>query len=265
MEPEELATVIEQQAALMVAVATGGPRIEDRQKEYRTRRRQIREELRRLGLEDPNPYGDLWAWYGYWSQQLQGYASRRAYIRELYQPLLDALEHLAARTIGADLQPAETGWARVDHQLSQLRERYATADTSEDCQAVGLLCRDLFRSLADATFEEEQVPSGGTVPGPADAVARLGHVVNAHAPSDANREIRKVIKATFDLANKVQHDQAATLQQAALVAEATVAAVNLVRIAVLGADEVAEPEESATTWDSSSDYPYDALDERGDR
>jgi hypothetical protein len=265
VEAKELATVIEQQAALMVTVATGGPKIETKQREYTARRQQIREELRRLGLEDPNPYGDLWAWHGYWSQHLPTYASRRAYFRELYQPLLDALEHLAERVVGADLQPAETGWPRVDHQLSQLRERYATAQTSEDCQAVGLLCRDVLRSLADATFDTSHGRAGENVLGPADAVARLGFVVDAHALGETNRETRKVIKATLDLANKVQHDQSATLQQAALVAEATVAAVNLMRILVLGADEVAQPEEAVVQWGSSAEYPYEAYDELTDR
>jgi len=257
VEPNALATVIQQQAALMVAVATGGPRIDDAQREYTTRRQQIRGELRRFGLEDPNPHEDLWAWYGYWSQHLSSYVSRRTYIRELYQPLLDALEHLADRTVGAELQPAETGWHRVDHQLSQLRERYATAQTSEDCQAVGLLCRDIFRSLADATFDESHVPAGEATPGPADAVARLGFVVDAHAPGETNEELRKVIKATRDLANKVQHQQVATVQQAALVAEATVAAVNLTRILV--PNEVVQP---AVQWDAAADYPYEAYDER---
>jgi hypothetical protein len=185
--------------------------------------------------------------------------SRRAYVRELYQPLLDALEHLAERTVGADLQPPETGWDRVDHQLSQLRERYATAQTSEDFQAIGLLCRDVLRSLADATFDESRVPAGQSIPGPADAVARLGFVVDAHAPGETNRETRKVIKATLDLANKVQHDQAATLQQAALIAEATMASVNLIRILVLGPGGVAEPPSSTT------EYPYEAYDEIEDR
>jgi hypothetical protein len=265
MEPSELATLIEQQADLMVTVATGGPRIEDKQPEYKARRRQVREGLRRLGLEDPNPHGDLWAWHGYWSQHLPTYASRRAYVRELYQPLLDALEHLSERVVGADLQPAETGWDRVDHQVSQIRERYATAQTNGDFQAVGLLCRDVLRSLADATFEESQVPAGQTVPGAADAVGRLGFVVDAHAPGETNRETRKVTKATLDLANKVQHDQSASLQQAALIAEATVASVNLVRILVLGPNEVAEPDVPEATWSESTEYPYEAYDEIEDR
>jgi hypothetical protein len=106
------------------------------------------------------------------------------------------------------------------------------------------------------------VRAGENVPGAADAVARLGFVVDAHAPGETNRETRKVIKATLDLANKVQHDQAATLQLAALIAEAAVASVNLIRILVLGADEVAEPEEEEARLSSTStEYPYEAYDE----
>jgi hypothetical protein len=58
MEPSELATLIEQQAALTVTVATGGLRIEERQQEYKPAAGRFREGLRRFGLENPNPYED---------------------------------------------------------------------------------------------------------------------------------------------------------------------------------------------------------------
>jgi hypothetical protein len=56
--------------------------------------------------------------------------------------------------------------SRVDDQLGQLRERFATARTAEDFQAIGLLCRDLLISLSDATFDEDgHVAEGGDTPG----------------------------------------------------------------------------------------------------
>jgi len=246
MTLDELRTAVEQQKALMIAVSTGGPRIQEKEREYTTRRREIAAELRRRGLADPNPHGDLWAWYGHWSGNLQTYASRRAYVSEMYQPLLDAIDHLDERNLGAGLQEALTGWDRVDDQLSQLRERFATARTAEDFQAVGLLCRDVFISLADATFDRPaHLPDGEDVPGPADAKRKLSFTVDAVAAGESNRELRGVFKATFDLANKVQHARAGTLDQAAIVAEATVASVNLLRVLMLGAtpleDENNEP------------------------
>lgn len=236
MSLDELRAAVEQQKALMIAVATGGPRIDDKQEEYVTRRREVAAELRRRGLADPNPHGDLWAWYGYWSENLAGYGPRRAYISELYQPLLDALDHLDARNLGAELQEATTGWDRVDLQLSQLRERFATARTVEDFQAIGLLCRDVFISLAEATFDAgEHLPDAAELPGAADAKARLGLTVDAVAGGASNRELRAVLKASFDLANKVQHARAGTLSEAAIVAESTVASVNIMRVLMIGA------------------------------
>jgi hypothetical protein len=78
------------------------------------------------------------------------------------------------------------------------------------------------------------------------------------APGETNRETRKVIKATLDLANKVHHDQMATLQQAALIAEATEASVNLIRIFVVGPNGVAEPDEGGGRFSSDLEYPYEA-------
>jgi hypothetical protein len=84
VELAELRSLVEQQSALLVAVATGGPRIESKQTEYHDRRRLILRELRRRGLQDPNPHGDLWQRYGHWSANLGGYADRRNYVSQLY-------------------------------------------------------------------------------------------------------------------------------------------------------------------------------------
>ncbi len=70
MPGEDLRTLIDAQGALMIAIATGGPTIESRQAEYVARRAEIRGELRALRLDDPNPYRDLWAWYGHYSANL---------------------------------------------------------------------------------------------------------------------------------------------------------------------------------------------------
>lgn len=92
MAGDELRTLLEQQIALMTDVATGGARIDDVQPEYIERRQEIRERLRELDLEDPNPHPDLWHWYAHWSGNFPKYAERRSYVRRLYQPLIDALD-----------------------------------------------------------------------------------------------------------------------------------------------------------------------------
>ena len=66
-EKEGLIQEIEAQKALMIAVSTGGPRIQQVNEEYKERRIEIQSRLLELGIKDPNPYGDLWSWYGKWS------------------------------------------------------------------------------------------------------------------------------------------------------------------------------------------------------
>lgn len=66
-EKTELERLIEAQIDLMIAVATGGPRIQLKNDEYKERRGLIYEKLQSLGKCDPNPFEDLWAWYGRWS------------------------------------------------------------------------------------------------------------------------------------------------------------------------------------------------------
>jgi len=61
-EKTVLVRFIEAQIDLMISVATGGPRIQAKNVEYKERREDIRGRLQSLGRDDPNPFADLWAW-----------------------------------------------------------------------------------------------------------------------------------------------------------------------------------------------------------
>jgi hypothetical protein len=63
----------------------------------------------------------------------------------------------------------------------------------------------------------------------ASAVDRLNAVVDNIAAGAENEQLRKLLKATLDYANVVQHRRQGRLVEAGLVAEATVAAVNMMR------------------------------------
>src|SRR5712691_11269340 len=131
----ELIEGIEAQRGVMVAVATGGPRIQDMNDDYLQHRSEIRNALRERGLQDPNPYSDLWAWYGKWSSgDLPTYQSRRMYLSELFAPLL---ERLRAGPVaqGEAMFGEPTGWARVDRGLGEIRRQLEQANTEEQFQA----------------------------------------------------------------------------------------------------------------------------------
>lgn len=230
-EKTELEQLIEAQKDIMIAVATGGPRIESKNQDYKNRRYQIREKLNGIGKQDPNPFEDLWAWYGRWRNgDLPSYQSRREYIRELYQHLLEDLA-------GADAHnPAEpchepTGWEKVDRSIDGIITQLARAARQEEYQSVGLLCRECLISLAQAVFKPEaHRTADGVRPSNTDAYRMLEAYFLSEYSGSHNEALRRHAKASLILANELQHKRTAEYKDAALCAEATRTVVNIVAI-----------------------------------
>ncbi len=231
MTDDDLITEIEAQRSLMVAVATGGSRIQEVNKQYIDRRERIAAELRRRGLEDPNPHGDLWAWYGRWSSgDMPSWALRRAHLSEMYQPLIDQIRSGPSAT-GAELFEEPTGWPRVDRGIYELRRRLEQAQTEEQFQAVGLLCRETLISLAQVVYDPQRHPTtDSVVASETDAKRMLDAYIAVELSGGPNEEVRRHAKAALALANDLQHHRTADYRQAALCAEATTSVVNLIAI-----------------------------------
>ena len=220
---------LELQKSLMIAVATGGPRINDVNKEYQERRARISESISLLDLEDPSPFPDLWAWYGKWSNgSLPTYQSRRLYISALFQPLIDGLH----QSRGSGLQiPEPTGWARVDRNVDKIGKAIEQAKNEEDFQTLGLLCREAIISLAQAVYDPEQhASSNGIRPSEADAKRMLEAYIVNKLSGQSSEYHRKFARASFDLAVSLQHCRTASFRDAALCVEATRSVINTIAI-----------------------------------
>jgi hypothetical protein len=187
--------------------------------------------LLQLSIDDPNTFADLWAWYGKWSGgDLPTYQSRRKYIADLYQPLLDYLK-VYKQARGAEPVHLPTGWARVDRSIDAIRARLETARNEEEFQTVGLLCRETLISLAQAVFDPSvHQPSDGASPSETDANRMLEAYFASMLEGSSNEAARKHVKAALTLANELQHRRTATFRNAALCAEATRTVVNIVAI-----------------------------------
>ena len=144
---------------IMIAVSTGGPRIDDVNAEYKEALVNLTRELGKRNIQNPIPYRDLWDWYGKWSSgDLPTYQSRREYIRGLVGSLEARLrDGLSSGGIVVFQEP--TGWTRVDRTLGEVRSRLESASTEEQFQAVGLLCREVLISLAQTVFDPDQHPA----------------------------------------------------------------------------------------------------------
>ncbi len=231
MSNKDLVADLEAQKNLMIAVSTDGPRIQKVDHEYSARQKRIGVGLTERGLEDPNPYADLWAWYGKWSSgDLPSYQSRRVYIGGLLNPLILQLRNEASSSdLLASVRP--TGWPRVDRNIGEVRSTLGRARTEEQYQAVGLLCRETMISLAQAVYDAQNHPSpDGVEVSDTDAKRMLDAFLAAELGGQENEDVRRYAKAALSLANALTHKRTAGFRDAALCAEATTAVVNIVAI-----------------------------------
>jgi hypothetical protein len=213
--------------AMMVAIATNGPRIQDVDDYYRAREARIRRSLPE-GVTYENPHTDLWAWYRHWSAELPQYKDRRFYVRQLFGPVIDAI----ATRSSLPSEPREaTGWERVGRTLSKARTQLQTASAEEDCQAIGLLCREVIISLAQAVYDPRIHESlDGGKPSATDANRMLEAYIGHAFPGESFKEVRAHARASLALALNLQHRRTATRQLAALCVEATASTTAVIAI-----------------------------------
>ncbi|MEA4882974.1 MAG: hypothetical protein VB144_04785 [Clostridia bacterium] len=129
--------------------------------------------------------------------------------------------------------PEPTGWQKVDRQLQEMRLRLDTAETEEQYQAVGLLCREVLITVAQEVYDSRRHASpDGMAPSDTDSARMLEAFFSGELKGSPNEEARAHAKAALRLALALQHKRSADYRMAALCAEATSSVVNI--LAVLG-------------------------------
>ena len=226
----DVAGILQRMKDIMIAVSTGGPRIDSANAEYRELYAVADKELCARGLDHANPFPDLWDWYGRWSSgDLPSYRSRREFVASLLNPMI---EQVRAYRSGAVASPAvPTGWPRVDRQVGEARRRLAGAQTEEQFQAVGLLCREVLVSLAQAVHDPARHPPlDGVRPSETDAKRMLEAYIAAELEGSSNEALRRHAKAAYALAVELQHKRTASFRETALCVEASSSIVNVIAI-----------------------------------
>ena len=228
MTDSELQTTLRRMADLMIAVATGGPRIDEVNTEYRELRDGVAADLERRGIELKVPFADLWEWYGrFGSGDFPTWRSRREFVSKLMNAQAGAIK----RPVGAARFEA-TGWERVDRTVSEISRRLAEAATEEQFQAVGMLCREALISLAQEVYDAARHPSEDAVkPSATDFKRMLGAYIAVELGGGANKVVRAHARAAFDLANELQHTRTANFRDSAFCVEATAGVINVIAIA----------------------------------
>jgi hypothetical protein len=124
MTRDELFQAVDWIKVTMIAVATGGPRINEVQTEFAKKHDEIADELASRGIKNTFPYRDLWQWYGRWSSgDMPSWQSRRNFVNSLADELIVNIREASAgsSTVG----PHEpTGWARVESDSNRSSEAF---------------------------------------------------------------------------------------------------------------------------------------------
>ena len=119
-------------------------------------------------------------------------------------------------------------WSRVDRGIDELRSRLRFAATEEQFQSIGLLCREVLISLAQAVYDPKRHgATGGVDPSETDVKRMLDAFIASELGGSSNEELRAYARAAVKLAVALQHRRTAKLRDAALSVEATTNTVNL--------------------------------------
>jgi hypothetical protein len=221
-------------SSLMISVATGGPEIKKVDAGYKREHRALRSVLRRLDIEYPNNFDDLWRWYGRWSDgSLPKYSDRRTFIAELFAPIRQALAELDAATheLAEGVAEGPTGWPQIDDQMRRLRKLFREANDADAFNGVGLQCMKILTWLGRMVFDAARdLPAGEDEPGIDDAKARIAFFVQRAAPGKNGENVRKLVNAAYAQANAAKHRHSATRVDAGVAANATALIVSTLRL-----------------------------------
>jgi hypothetical protein len=104
MYSDELIRGLDRLKAIMISVATGGPRIAAVQEEFVQLYDEVSRQLETRRIPNPLPYRDLWEWYGRWSSgDMPTWRSRRDFVNELFRGLVENVRKESGRRNAAEL------------------------------------------------------------------------------------------------------------------------------------------------------------------
>ncbi len=219
---------------IMISVATGGERIQSVDNRYKSLHVSLNKRCKLLNIRYNNPFVSLWDWYGRWSAELPTYQLRRVYINELLAPSVEAGEDSFDANTSISTPIVElTDWERISRTVFKIKQGSSTATKEEDYQQIGLLCREVIISLAQAVYNPKvhgTTDEKGNEIGKTDAMRMIGNYINVRLAGPSNEELRAYAKVTNKLANLLTHKRDAVKKDMLLTVVATISLINFIGI-----------------------------------
>jgi hypothetical protein len=225
----ELRVLLQRVANMIVAVGTGQARVQDVNNEYKKLDRKLSANFKALGFSEPFPWREMWEWYGYYRMELDTYQQRRDHVARLTKEALDKLNSI--ENTGLVHDPASGGddptWDRVNTRVAGLVDKYSSARTLDDWQDVGRRSREILVDLGKLLADSGLIAAGTRPPKLGDAKAWFDLMLAQRGAGSSKAEFRAVMRATWELAQKVTHgdiddvDAFASAQATVLVVRTT--------------------------------------------
>ena len=198
----------------------------------------LRAVVERLGIEGFNPpFRDYTTSRSYWLREgaYGSWQGRRdllaGFFDELHNELMDLETKALTSSLAEPVSPrGRTGWLRVDSEIAELRRHFQLARSPQDYRNVGNDCVIVTEALSRTVYEADRhLRPGETEPPIHSTKQRLERFVEDSLPGSANSALRRLARATIEMAQSVKHQTAPTRQEAGVAADAVILLANLLR------------------------------------
>lgn len=195
----------------------------------------------RLGITSFSPpFRDFDSFYKHWrtvgASGSGGWQARRDILDEYFEPLHLLLDEREAGSIVSTLATAVsphrvTGWPRVDEEVSELRRHFEAASSQQDHSNIGNDCVAILEAISETVYDHERHRRADEAEPPAaNTKARLERFVEVELPGAANAELRKLARASIELAQAVKHRRVTVSRtEAGIAADAVILLANMLR------------------------------------
>lgn len=160
---------------------------------------------------------------------------RRDMLDELFEPLHQALADRETAALNSDLVSPisprmSTGWPRVDEELNEMRRHFAEARTEQDYSNVGNDAVAALEAVSAAAYiHDRHGEPGAGEPAVSNTKHRLERVVAIELGGAEHAELRKVVRATIELAQATKHRRSGDRRSAGMTADAVLVVTHLLR------------------------------------
>ncbi|TDW28936.1 hypothetical protein EDD25_0606 [Cryobacterium psychrophilum] len=193
---------------------------------------------KRLGISDFSPpFSDFSTFKTYWNRN-DGYGSwqaRRDMLNIVFEPLHVRLADLEAGNISSSLVSSisphkTTGWPRVDEEIAELRRHFEIAVSPQDYRNAGNDCVTVLEALSAVVYDAAvHLRSGESEPPVASTKDRFDRYVEVSMPGPENASLRKLTRASIEMAQGVKHRPSGTRMEAGIAADAVIQLANIFR------------------------------------